>query len=76
MLVPKANGKVRLGLDPARFNQVLIRPVHRGPILNYILPRIAGMKHLRLIDVHSGQQNIRLDEKSYLTIFSCPLGSN
>ena len=29
VLVPKANGKVRLCLDPAWLNQVLFRPVHR-----------------------------------------------
>ena len=33
VLVPKANGKVRLCLDPAWLNQALIRPVHRGPTL-------------------------------------------
>ena len=37
-LVPKANGKVRLCLDPVRLNQALIRPIHRGPTLNDILP--------------------------------------
>ena len=36
VLVPKANGKVWLCLDPARLNQVLIRPIHRGPMLNDI----------------------------------------
>ena len=33
VLVPKANGKVRLCLDPAQLNQALIRPVHRGVTL-------------------------------------------
>ena len=37
VLVPKANSKVRLCLDPARLNQALIRPIHRGPTLNDIL---------------------------------------
>ena len=40
VLVPKANGKVRLCLDPAWLNQALIRPIHRGPILNDILPKL------------------------------------
>ena len=30
VLVPKVNNKIRICLGPARFNKVLIRPVHRG----------------------------------------------
>ena len=44
MLVPKANGKVRLCLDPARLNQALIRPVHQGPPLNDILPKLNNIQ--------------------------------
>ena len=44
VLVPKANGKVRLCLDPVRLNQALIRPVHRGPTLNDILPRVNNVQ--------------------------------
>ena len=40
ILVPKANGKVRFCLDTARLNQVLIRPVHRGPTLTDNFPKI------------------------------------
>ena len=40
VLVPKANGKVRLCLDLARLNQALIRPIRRGPTLNDILPKL------------------------------------
>ena len=40
VLVPKANGKVRLCLDLARLNQTVIRPIHRGPTLNDILPKL------------------------------------
>ena len=43
ILVPKANGKVRVCLDWARFNKALIRPVHRGLTLNDILLRLAGI---------------------------------
>ena len=44
VLVPKANDKVQLCLDPARLNSILIRPVHRDVTLNDILPRLAGIK--------------------------------
>ena len=75
VLVPKANGKVRLCLDPARLNQVLIRPVHRGPTLNHILPRLNNVKYMSIIEASSGYHNLKLDEKSlYLTIFTFPFG--
>ena len=75
VLVPKANGKVRLYLDPAQLNQLLIRPVHRGPALNDILPKLNNAKYLSLIDMSSGYHNLKLDEKSsYLTIFTIQFG--
>ena len=74
VLVLKANCKVQLCLDPARANKVLIRPVHRGTTLNGILPRLAGVKHLTLIDMNSGYHKLKLDEQSYLTTFSCTFG--
>ena len=50
VLVPKANGKVRLCLDPVRLNKALIRPVHRGPSLNDILPRLSNVQYMSIID--------------------------
>ena len=76
LLVPKANGKVQLYLDLANLNKTLIRPVHRGPTLNDILPRLLGIKYLTVIDASSGNHKLKLDEKPpYLTIFSCPFDS-
>ena len=73
VLVPKASGKVGLCLDPARLNQVLIRPIHRGPTLNNILPRLNNVKYMSIIDASSGCHNLQLDKKSsYLTTFACP----
>ena len=70
VLVPKANEKVRLCLDPARLNKALIRPIHRGPTLNVTLPRLAGVKYITLIDVNSGFHNLKLDDiLSYLITF-------
>ena len=74
MLVPKANSKVRLCTDPPRLKEMLIRPVHRCPMLNNILPRLVGVKYFMLIDARSGYHNLKLGDKSYLTTFSCPFG--
>ena len=75
LLVPKANGKVRLCLDPVRLNQALIRPVYRGHTLNDILPRLNNVRCMSTVDVSSGYHNLKLDEKSsYLTTFTCPFG--
>ena len=75
VLVPKANGKVRLCLDLARLNQALIRPIHRSPTLNKILPRLNNVKYMSIINASSGYHNLQLDTKSsYLTAFPCPFG--
>ena len=72
ILVPKPSGRLRLCLDPARLNQVLIRPVHRGPTLNDIFPKLNNVKYLSLIDASSGYHNLKLDKRSsYLTTFAC-----
>ena len=54
VLIPKENGKIRFCLDPAWLSKVLITPVHRGPTLNDILPRVTGMKYFTSIDVTTG----------------------
>ena len=75
VLVPKANSKVRLCLDLVRLNQALIRPIHRGPTLNDILPMLNNVKYMPIIDVSSGSHNLPFDTKSsYLTTFTCPFG--
>ena len=75
VLVPKVNGKVRLCLDPARLNQALIRPIHRGPTLNDILPRLNYVKYMSIIDASLGYHNLQLHTKSsYLTTFAYPFG--
>ena len=74
-LVPKLNRKVRLYLDPARLNPTLKRPVHRGPVLSDIFPKLYNVLYLCLIDVSLGYHNLKLDVKSlYLTTFACQFG--
>ena len=51
ILISKPNGKVRLCLDLARLNQALIRPVHRGPTLNDIFPKLNNEKYFSLIEL-------------------------
>ena len=76
VLVPKANGKVRLCLDQARLNLVLIRPVNRGPTFNEIFPKLNNVKYLSLIYVGFGYHNLKLDDRlSYLTTVTCQCGS-
>ena len=73
VLVPKANGKVRLCLDPVWLNQALIRPVHMGPTFHDILPKLNNVQYMSIIDASSGYHNLKLDKQSsYLTTFSCP----
>ena len=75
VLVPKANGKVWLCLYPVQLNQALIRPIHRGPTLNDILPKLNNIQYMSIIDVSSGYHNIKLDKQSsYLTTFACLFG--
>ena len=62
----KANGKVRLCLDPAWSNQALRRPINREPTLNNILPKVNSENYLSLIDVSSGYHNLKLDKKNHL----------
>ena len=69
------NRKVRLYLDPVRLDQILIRPVDRGPTLNDILPNLNNGQYLFLINVNSGYHNLKLDERSsYITAFACQFG--
>ena len=77
VLVPKANGKVRLCLDPVRLHQVLIRPIHRGPTLNDILPKLNNVKYMSIIDASLGYHNLQLDTKSsYLITFAHLAGTS
>ena len=51
VLVPKANGKVKLCLDPVQLNQVLIRPIHQVPTLKDILPKLNNVHYISMINM-------------------------
>ncbi len=75
LCVTKANGTIRLCLDPKDLNKAIKRPYHYMPTLDNILPRLNGAKYFSILDARSGYWNIKLsDESSYLTTFNTPYG--
>ena len=60
---------------PSLAQQGVNQTGEQGLILSNILPSLAGIKHLMIIDIISGYHNLKLDEQStHLTSFSCPPG--
>ena len=59
------NGKVKLCLDPAWLNQMLIRPIHRGPTLNDILPKLHNVRYFSIIGASSEYHILKLDENHH-----------
>ena len=58
-----------------RSSMALIRPIHRRPRLNNILPKLDNIRYLSIIDASSRYHNLKLDDKSlYLTGFACQFG--
>ena len=49
----------------------LIRPMHRGPTVNDIFPKLLNAQYLTLIDASPAYHNFKLDKISYLTLLSC-----
>ena len=47
-----------LGL--VRLNQALIRPIHRGLMLNDILTKLNNVQYMSIIDVSLGYHNLKL----------------
>ena len=74
-LVLKPNGKITLWLDPARHNQALIQPVHRGPPANDMFPKLTNVIYLFLLDASSRYHNLWLVElSSHLTTSASQFG--
>ena len=60
---------------PGMAKSTVIRPIHRDPTLNDILPWLNNVKYMSIIDANLGYHNLWLDTKlSYLTTFACPFG--
>ena len=73
--VKKANGKIRLCLDPTHLNKWIIRPRHSSKLVDDILHNLNGAKYFSVVDSTSSFFNHKLDdESSKLTMFGTPFG--
>ena len=71
----KANGKVRLCLDPTHMNKWIIRPRHSVKLVDDILHNLNGSKYYSVVDSTSLFFNHKLDEESSkLTKFGTSFG--
>lgn len=70
VVVPKANGKIRLCIDMRRANEAIIRERHQIPKLDEILPELNDAKYFCKLDLREGYHQIELDESSrHITSF-------
>ena len=71
----KANGKLRICLDPKDLNQASKRTYHKMPTLEEITHQFSGARVFSKLDARHGYWSIELDsESSYLTTFNSPFG--
>ena len=63
--VTKPDGLLQLCLDPKVLNKAIMRPHHRTPTIDEILPKLNGAQYFSILDARGGYWNIRLDHQSY-----------
>ena len=75
LAVPKANGKVRICLDPGPLNDSLKRNHYRMQTLEDVLPNLNNSSVFSTADAKDGFWHVELDEESsYLTTMGTPFG--
>ena len=73
--VTKANGDLRLCLEPKDLNRAIKHPHHCTLTLDEVLSKLNGAKYFSIVDARSGYWNIKLDHESSLyTTFNTPYG--
>ena len=73
--VTKANGDLRICLDPVELNKWIKREHYYMPTLDDVTPQLTDAKWFSVLDAKSGYWNIVLDEESQLlTTFNTPFG--
>ena len=71
----KENGKLRICLDPTDLNAAIKREYYPVPVLNDIVPKLAGSDVFTKLDAKDGYWHVLLDEESsMLTTFNTPFG--
>ena len=75
VVVPKANGQVRIYVDLTKLNENVCRERHILPSVEQVLAQIGDAKHFSKLDANSGFWQIELDKQSSkLTTFITPFG--
>ena len=71
----KANGDLRICIDPREMNKALVKSSHPVPTVNELLPEISNAKFFSKCDVRNGFWHVLLDDSSSrLTTFATPFG--
>ena len=75
VVVPKANGKVRICVDLTKLNESILREYHPLPSVDHTLAQLAGVTIFSKLDANSGFWQIGLSpESAKLTTFITPFG--
>ncbi len=71
----RANGKLRVCLDPKDLNKAIMRNHHKVPTLEELTHKFSGAKYFSKFDAKNGYWSVKLDEESsLLTTFNSPFG--
>ena len=77
VVAPKANGRIRLCIDPRPLNQTFKRNRFPTPVIEDILPELSKARLFCVVDARDEFWHVALDEpSSYLTTFATPWGRN
>lgn len=75
VVTPKADGSIRLCLDPRDLNKAVKRNTYYTRTIDDVIPQVSGSTHFSILDARSGYWQVMLDEESSkLCTFSTPWG--
>ena len=75
VVATKKSGNLRICIDPRPLNKALKREHYPPPVMDDILPKLAGSKVFSKLDLSNAYWHVHLDEESsMLTTFQTPYG--